>query len=94
MPELGEEFILNLTSVVSISDDVGEGVIDSLAGISQISVPDSDFPHRIVCFHTSSISVSVEESSTSVNLTLIRIFGSIGELMVAENLSLSTVCFL
>ena len=62
---------------------MGEGVIDPLAGISELSVPDSDFPHGIVCFHASSLSVFVDESSMSVNLTVIRGAGSIGELMAA-----------
>ena len=80
-PELAEEYLLSLTAVETLSEDIselGRAQLDSDATMATISLRASDNPHGVVEFQELSVEAESDESSPVV-LTIVREFGSIGK---------------
>lgn len=79
LPEVAELFTLRLERATPVSSLVGMAVLDPLAMTATLTVQASDSPHGVIQFQPESISVSTDETNP-VALSVIRTFGSIGEL--------------
>ena len=78
LPEVAELFTLRLEQATPQTSNVGEAVLDLLAVTATLTIRASDNPHGVVQFQPDSAVVSANEE-TSVSLTVIRTFGTIGE---------------
>ena len=88
-PELAEEYLLSLTAVETLSEDIselGRAQLDSDATVATITLRASDNPHGVVEFQELSVEAESSESSPVV-LTIVREFGSIG-----KHFTLHSVC--
>ena len=88
-PELAEEYLLSLTAVETLSEDIselGRAQLDSDASMATISLRASDNPHGVVEFQELSVEAESSESSPVV-LAIVREFGTIG-----KHFTLHSVC--
>ena len=81
MPEISEPYTVNIMSVETLSTDIsssdGVAVLDQTSITATITIRASNNPHGIIEFQASSLDIVTDESTT-LELTLVRMFGTIG----------------
>lgn len=86
MPELSERYTLTLTGVRTVSADVsptGYALLSNTNTMATITIAASNSPHGVIEFLQSATVLNISET-TATQLTIIREFGTIGELPVSK----------
>ena len=86
MPELSERYTLTLTGVRTVSTDVsptGYALLSNTNTMATITIAASNSPHGVIEFLQSATVLNISET-TATQLTIIREFGTIGELPVSK----------
>ena len=84
-PELAERHLLSLLQVRTLSDFIAPGsgaaILDPQASMATLTIRASDNPHGEVAFQNASLFTDIQEGLAQ-QLTIIRQFGTFGELIV------------
>ena len=81
MPEISEPYTVTIMSVETLSTDIsstdGVAILDQTSTTATITIRASNNPHGIIELQASSLDIVTDESAV-LELTLVRMFGMIG----------------